>query len=138
MRVYEAAAVITSPAAVWAALADGAAWSSWDPGVERVEGAVGLGEKIATRSAPGRALGVKVTQFEPPGRLRLSRGTPLGLFPGVRTCEVSADANRSSTFRVREENTGPLKGLMWRSVPDLGLPFEQYANGLKRRVEIAA
>lgn len=32
----------------------------------------------------------------------------------------------------------PLLGLIWRSMPDLGLSFEQFAQGLKRRVETGA
>ena len=36
-----------------------------------------------------------------------------------------------------KDHTGPLLGLTWRSmpVPDLGPPSDQFAKGLKRRVE---
>jgi len=36
---------------------------------------------------------------------------------------------------VREEYTGPLLGLIWRSMPDLGPSFGRFARGLKLRVE---
>jgi hypothetical protein len=39
---------------------------------------------------------------------------------------------------MREEYTGPLLGMMWRSMPDLGPSFAQFVNGLKRRVETGA
>jgi len=78
---------------------------------------------------------VKVTDFDPPARLRFSGGMPLGLFRGVRTFEVSPDGNGGTAFHVREEYTGPLLGLIWRSMPDLGPSFDQFARGLKSRVE---
>jgi hypothetical protein len=39
---------------------------------------------------------------------------------------------------MREEYTGPLAGLIGKSIPDLGPSFTQFANGLKQRVEAAA
>jgi hypothetical protein len=36
---------------------------------------------------------------------------------------------------MREEYTGPLLGPIWRSMPDLGPSFEQFARGLKARAE---
>ncbi len=38
-------------------------------------------------------------------------------------------------FHVREDHTGPLPGLTWRSMPDLGTPSDRFAKGLKRRIE---
>jgi uncharacterized protein YndB with AHSA1/START domain len=138
MRYYEASSTIaSSPEAVWAVLKDGAAWPSWDSGVDKVDGQISPGEKITIRSqaAPGRAFPVKVTDFEPPARLRFSGGMPLGLFRGVRTYEVAPDGAGGTRFRVREEYTGPLLGLIWKSMPDLGPSFDQFARGLKARVE---
>jgi hypothetical protein len=138
MRYYEATSAIAgSPDAVWSVLADGASWPSWDSGVDAVEGRIEMGEtiKIRSQAAPGRAFPVKVTRFEPPAHLRFSGGMPLGLFRGVRTYEVSPGAGGQVTFRMREEYTGPLLPLIWRSMPDLGPSFRQFARGLKQRVE---
>lgn len=138
MRYYEASSMIaSSPETVWAILEDGAGWPSWDSGIERVEGRIAPGEKITIRSeaAPGRAFPVKVTKYEPPTRLQLSGGMPLGLFRGVRNFEVLPRSNNETAFRVREEYSGPLLGLIWRSMPDLGPSFERFAHGLKRRAE---
>jgi uncharacterized protein YndB with AHSA1/START domain len=139
MRYYEAtSAIAASPERVWAVLSDGAAWPTWDSGVDAVEGRIAPGEKITIRSqaAPGRAFPVQVTQFEPPARLRFAGGMPLGLFRGVRTYEVSPGAGGGSAFRMREEYTGPLLPLIWRSMPDLGPSFQRFANGLKARAEL--
>ena len=141
MRSYEATSTINaSPEAVWSVLSDGATWQTWDSGVDAVDGKIEMGERIKIRSqaAPGRAFPVKVTRFDPPARLRFSGGMPLGLFRGVRTYEVSPGADGRVTFRMREDYTGPLVPLIWRSMPDLGPSFQQFATGLKQRVESAA
>ena len=67
--------------------------------------------------------------------LRFSGGMPLGLFRGVRTYEVSEEADGQVAFRMREEYSGPLLPLVWRSMPDLGPSFQRFARGLKQRVE---
>lgn len=138
MRYYEATSTITaSPEAIWAVLSDGSNWASWDSGVDAVEGRIALGEtiKIRSQAAPGRAFPVKVTRFEPGVQLRFSGGMPFGLFRGVRTYDLSRDGDGRATFRMREEYTGPLLPLIWRSMPDLGPSFDKFARGLKARVE---
>jgi uncharacterized protein YndB with AHSA1/START domain len=138
MRYYEAASIIAaSPESVWAVLTDGATWASWDSGVDAVEGKVALGEKITIRSqaAPGRTFPVKVVIVEAPARLQFAGGMPLGLFRGVRTYTLSSDASGGTAFQVREEYTGPLVGMIWRSMPNLAPSFNQFAQGLKQRVE---
>jgi hypothetical protein len=138
MRYYEAtSAIAASPEAVWAVLSDGARWPSWDSGVDAVEGKIAEGEtiKIRSQAAPGRAFPVKVTTFEPPARLRFSGGMPLGLFRGVRTYNVTPGPDGGARFQMREEYTGALLPLIWRSMPDLGPSFDQFARGLKARVE---
>jgi uncharacterized protein YndB with AHSA1/START domain len=138
MRYYEATSTIAaSPQAVWAVLSDGASWAAWDSGVDAVDGRIALGEtvKISSQAAPGRTFPVKVTQFEPPARLRLRGGMPLGLFRGVRDYVLSPDAGGGTAFVIREEYSGVLLGLIWRSMPDLGPSFDKFARGLQQRVE---
>jgi len=62
-------------------------------------------------------------------------GMPLGLFNGVRTFTLTRDESGPTRFHMREEYTGPLLALIWRSMPDLGPSFEQFAAGLKARAE---
>ena len=138
MRFFEATSTIAaSPETVWAVLSDGQSWPSWDSGVDAVEGRIALNEtvKIRSQAAPGRAFPVKVTRFDPPDHLRFSGGMPFGLFRGVRTYELSGESGGEVTFRMREEYSGPLVPLIWRSVPDLGPSFQRFAHGLKQRVE---
>jgi hypothetical protein len=52
----------------------------------------------------------------------------------VRTFTLAPGTDGATWFTVREEYTGPLLPMIWRSMPDLG-PFRQFANGLKQRAE---
>ncbi|HEY6788183.1 MAG TPA: SRPBCC domain-containing protein [Trebonia sp.] len=138
MRYYEASSTIAAGTeAVWAVLSDGPGWATWDSGVDGVEGRITAGGtvKIRSQAVPGRAFPVKVTAFEPLARLRFNGGLPLGIFRSVRTYELAPAAGGGTAFRVREEYTGPLLGLIWRSMPDLGPSFERFARGLKLRVK---
>ncbi len=138
MRSYDATATIqASPDAIWAILTDAAGYTTWDSGVERVGGRIALGEKITvvSKANPGRAFPVKVTEFSPGRRMVWSGGMPLGLFKGVRTFTLAGAGDSATRFTVREEYTGPLLSLMWRSMPDLGPSFQQFATGLKSRAE---
>jgi uncharacterized protein YndB with AHSA1/START domain len=136
-RSFESSADIAAPPeAVWAALIDAAGWSAWDSGVDGVDGRIAAGETITIRSkaAPGRAFPVKVTTFDAPRTMVFSGGMPLGLFRGVRTYRLTP-TGPGTHFEMREEYSGPLVAVMWRSMPDLGPSFAQFATGLKARVE---
>src|SRR5207302_4668656 len=122
VKAYEASSTIgAKPDAIWAILTDGANYPSWDSGVERVEGRIAPGEtiKVYVKVNPGRAFPVKVTEFVPGQRMVWSGGMPLGLFKGVRTYKLAPQANGATTFNMREEYTGPMLPMIWRSIPDL-------------------
>ncbi len=138
MRHYESAATINaSPEAVWSVLKEAERWPDWNSGVEGVDGQIALGQKITIRSAvaPGRAFPVKVTSCDEPRRLTFTGGMPLGLFKGVRTYDLESGPAGTTTFRMREEYTGPMVPMIWNSMPDLAPSFEQFVTGLKARVE---
>ena len=140
MKAYDATSTIeASPDAIWAILTDAPNYTEWDSGVERVEGHIALGEtiKVFSKVNPGRAFPVKVTELTPGQKMVWSGGMPLGLFKGVRTFTLSPQGDGATKFTMREEYTGPLLPLLWRSMPDLGPSFEQFATGLKSRVESA-
>jgi hypothetical protein len=137
MESYESSALIEAdPAAIWAILVDAPAYPSWDSGVKAVEGSVAPGAKLKVTSEanPKRAFPVKVTELQPGERLTWSGGMPLGLFKGVRRYTLAPEGG-STRFTMREEYTGPMLPLIWRSMPDLQPSFEQFARGLKQRAE---
>ncbi|MDQ2983275.1 MAG: SRPBCC domain-containing protein [Actinomycetota bacterium] len=138
MKSYEANATIrAAPEAIWAILTDAPGYQQWDSGVKSVEGTIAPGEKLKVTSEanPGRAFPIEVTEFEQGRRMVWSGGMPLGLFKGVRTFTLEPQGDGATLFRMREEYTGPMLPLIWRSMPDLGPSFEQFANGLKQRAE---
>ena len=91
--------------------------------------------KVFSKVSPCRAFPVKVTEFTPGPKMLWSGGMPLGLFKGVRTYTLTPQGNGTTTFHMREEYTGPLTPMIWKSMPDLGPSFTQFANGLKQRAE---
>jgi hypothetical protein len=138
MKSFEASASIAaSPEAIWAILTDAPGYPTWDSGVERVEGRIAPGEQITVHSSinPGRPFPVSVTEFSPGRRMVWSGGMPLGLFKGVRTFTLTPQGDGGTSFTMREEYTGPLAGLIGRSIPDLQPSFARFANGLKRRAK---
>lgn len=138
MKSYEAVATIAAaPERVWEILVDAAGYPSWDSGVERVEGTIGAGSRIKVFSevSPGRAFPVTVGELEAPRAMSWRGGMPLGLFRGVRTFRLEPDGAGGTRFTMREEFTGPLLPLIWRSMPDLGPSFRRFAEGLKARAE---
>jgi hypothetical protein len=140
MKGFEASTTIDAGQdAVWKVLTDVGAWPSWDSGVESVEGDANPGSRLVIHSsvAPGRAFPVKVTSAQPGELLEFTGGMPLGLFRGVRRYRLESDGE-GTRFTMREEYTGALLGMIWKSIPDLGPSFEQFANGLKARVEADA
>ena len=126
-----------SPDQVWRVLADATSWPTWDSGVLRVEGTVADGNKITLTSSvdPERAFAIKVTEVSPPRRMVFSGGMPLRLFRGVRTYELSPDGT-TTRFTMREDYSGPMAPMVTRSMPDLQPSFDQFAAGLKARVEV--
>jgi hypothetical protein len=138
MKSYESEALIdASPDTIWAILTDAPAYGAWDSGVDRVEGAIAPGEtiKVHSQASPGRAFPVKVTDYRPATGMTWSGGMPLGLFRGVRTFTLAPQDGGRTRFHMREEYTGPLLPIIWRTMPDLGPSFEQFARGLKARAE---
>ena len=137
MKSYESSSTIAAPPdAVWEILTDASAYPEWDSGVVRVEGDVAPGEKLKVTSEvnPKRAYPVKVTRFEPGRAMAWTGGMPLGLMKGVRTFSLTPE-NGTTRFTLREEFTGPMLPLIWRSMPDMQPSFDKFTSGLKARAE---
>jgi hypothetical protein len=133
---FEASADIRAPAdRIWSILTDAPGYPTWDSGVTKVEGTIADGEKITVHSevAAGRAFPVKVAMRQP-AEMTWTGGMPLGLFTGVRSFRLSPD-DGGTMLTMREQYTGPLVGLMGRSIPDLQPSFDRFVNGLKARAE---
>ena len=138
MKFYEARASIgADPTTIWSILTDAPGYARWDNGVVRVEGTIAPGEtiKVVSEANPDRTFPVKVSGWKPGSHMQWSGGMPLGLFRGVRTFTLTPAGDGRTDFTVREEYSGPLLGMMWRSMPDLGPSFVKFAEGTKRQAE---
>lgn len=138
VRSFEAATRIDAgPEAVWAALVDVGGWRDWDSGVDRVEGRVGLGERLTIYATMirSRPFPVTVTELRPNEAMRWRGGLPGGLAVIERTYSLDAQDDGGTVLTVREDHTGPLAGLLGRTTPDLNPSFRQFCAGLKARTE---
>ena len=122
---------------IWRVLTDLPRWAQWNSTVERTVGNVERGAKVAVfvRQSPGRAFPVRVTELDAPRRMVWTGGMPLGLFKGTRVYELAVLAAAATVFSMREDYTGPLAGLIGKSIPDLQPAFDEFARCLKREAE---
>ena len=138
MRSFEASTRISAgPDAVWATLVDVGSWRDWDSGVDRVEGRVGLGERLTVYATMirSRPFPVTVTELRPGEAMRRRGGLPAGQAVIDRTYSLDAQDGGGTLVTVREDHTGPLAGLLGRTTPDLNPSFRQFCAGLKARTE---
>lgn len=134
---YSAAANINaSPETVWALLTNASEYPEWNPTVVRVEGDIALGQKLKVFAtvSPERAFPVQVAELVPNERMIWRGGMPLGLFKGVRTFTLTP-AGEGTAFSMHEVWSGPMLGLIKRSMPDLQPSFDEFARSLKLRAE---
>jgi uncharacterized protein YndB with AHSA1/START domain len=127
MRSHEATTLIdAAPERVWPVLTDIGAWSSWGSGVTSVDGRLALGEKlsITVEANPRRAFPVKVVTISEPDRIVFRGGLPLGLFVGERTYTLQREG-AATRFTMREQYSGPLAGVIFKSIPDLSPSFQR-------------
>ncbi|WP_370326324.1 SRPBCC family protein [Euzebya sp.] len=137
MREYMAETWIDAPPeVVWEVLSDGPGYAGWDNGVVEVEGTIAESERISVRSEvqPGRAFRLRVSDVEPARGMTWQDGMPLGLFSGRRRFALEPERG-GTAFSVREVFSGPLAGLVTRSMPDLQPSFDTFASGLKAEAE---
>lgn len=129
-------AIAAPPETVWSVLVDTARWPNFDPFCDRIEGSIALGGtvKAFTKLAPGRAFPVKVAVLDQPKLMIWRGGMPLGLFVGVRTYAITPEGS-GSRFAMREEFSGPMLGLIEKSLPDMTEPFAAFCAGLKASAE---
>jgi hypothetical protein len=137
MKFFESNCLIAAPAAkIWSVLTDPKQLVAGGLGVIRLEGTIESGARIKLWSevSPDRAFRLRVTQLHKPSIMVWSGGMPLGLLKGERTFRLSS-AQVGTEFHMREEYTGPMLPLVWKSIPDLNPSFAIFAAGLKRLAE---
>ena len=139
MPTFEATAdVAAPPSTVWTTLLETSRWPSWDPHLESVAGSLDPDGRVEIRvRGTSRPFRLRVTEHRPGERLVLAGGMPLGLFVGTRTYAL-VPSGAGTRVTMRETYTGPLAGLIGRSVPDLQPSFDAFVQGLRADAEAAA
>ena len=130
--------IAAEPGAIWAVLTDGDRLVAADTGIKRIEGRIETGGTFTlwSEAVSDRGFKTRVTEMEPPLRMVWEGGLPAGLFRGVRSFTLTPAAS-GTDFVMREEFTGPMLPLIWRSMPDLQSSFDTFAEGLARTTEHA-
>lgn len=132
-------AIAAPPSIVWQVLTDKNALLDGDFGITQLDGDLALGGKLVLRAAiaPKQAFKLKVTKFQPDHRMVWTGGMPFGLFTGKRMFTLNPDG-AGTHFVVQEIFTGPMAGMIGKSMPDLQPSFDQFADALKQAAESRA
>lgn len=139
MRHYEVRRQIAAePAVVWETLTDAERLVAADTGIARIQGVIAAGSTFTlwSEAVPQRGFKTRVVELAAPERMVWAGGMPGGLFRGVRTFTLTPTGG-GIDFQMREEFSGPLLPLIWRTMPDLQPSFEDFASGLARATEEA-
>ncbi|MEO9460243.1 MAG: hypothetical protein ABJE63_09895 [Lentilitoribacter sp.] len=137
MRYNEASSKIDAdPKTIWEILINAKELVEGDIGVTRLEGDIRLGNKIKLWAEVGgdRAFPIKVIEMNHQRKMVWQGGMPFGLFKGTRVFNLTPD-NEATIFNLREDYTGPLVPLIWKSMPDMAPSFETFVSGIKRLAE---
>jgi hypothetical protein len=139
MRFSTRTTIAAPPQKVWQILTDLPQWPEWNTTVVSTSGQVALGAKVTVtvKANPGRAFPVKVRTLDAPSRMTWVGGMPLGLFAGTRTYTLTPH-DGGTEFAMDEVYTGPIAGLITKSIPDLQPSFDEFAACLKARAEANA
>ena len=133
---YAVKVSIAAPASeVWSKLTDAEGFARWNSTVERIDGRIALGEKLAIRvpAAPGRTFTPKVVELVPERRMTWRDGL-FPMFQGTRTFTLTARGDESD-FEMAEVLRGLMLPMIRGSLPDFGPVFDRYAADLKRACE---
>jgi len=120
---------------VWRLLTDAQGFPRWNSTVSKIDGDIREGERIRLH-VPGssRTFTPKVSDVVPAQRMTWSDGFQ-PIFKGVRTFELTAGPDGSTTFVMRECFSGLVFALVRSKLPDFRPIFEAYAGDLKREAE---
>lgn len=135
MQVETSITISAPPSTAWRVLTSPDLLTR-DTGILKFHGELRPGARIKLWSevAPNRAFSMRVTAFDIDRRMIWKGGMPFGLFTGTRTFTLSG-GDRETVLDIREVFTGPMAGLITKSMPDLQPSFEKFAKAVKHMSE---
>lgn len=122
--------IAAPPARVWARLTDATQFHVWNSTVERIDGEIALGQRLAIRVpiAPGRVFRPRVAELVPERRMVWRDGFA-PMFQGERTFTLTP-CDEGTDFEMVERFSGAMLPMIKGSLPDFGPVFDQYAADL--------
>lgn len=125
-----------TPEQIWSLLTNVDKIPRWTSSIETMQGTIAPGEKVrlTVPYAPGRTFKLRVKEVVPEERMIWTDGM-LPMFRGIRTYQLVPQTNGSTTFSMVERLSGIMLPMIAGSLPDFGLPFEQFAADLKQTAE---
>jgi hypothetical protein len=137
MKTYETQIDISAPLdVVWRILTQEMPKSPIPFGILRFDGQIARRAKIKLWSevAPKRAFALTVEACDAPHNMVWRGGMPFGLFIGRRTFTLTPDGS-GCVFQMREVFSGPMSGMITKSMPDLTPGFIKFSQALKSMAE---
>lgn len=137
MKTVEIKQRIAAPSEdVWRILTDATILSGGEFGITRLDGEICDGGRIVLQNSTSGARKFRLQVFVPEQQSHMiwRGGMPFGLFTGTRHFRL-INAGQSTEFTMREEFTGPMVPLIWKSMPDLTPSFQQFATALAHYAE---
>jgi len=138
MKEYKASIEIHASAAnIWAILVDARRWPEWDSNFDKIDGKIGLGERLTifSKVMQGRPVSVIVAELVPNRQMTWTSGMPLGLFRGRHSWTLTERSDGTTQFVSYETFTGILSPLIEKSIPDMTPSFNDFVSRLKCRAE---
>lgn len=134
MKFYEVSRhIAASPETVWSILTNREALLN-GAGIAQLDGNITDGGKVTLYSEVSpRPFKLRVTLHQP-RKMVWSGGMPFGLFKGERTFTLTPQ-NDGTGFHMREEFSGAMLGMIWKSMPDLQPSFEKFADSITQQSE---
>lgn len=117
---------------IWAILTDAKSYGSWDNGIELVDGEIGPGSKFRMIPEDGDLqFKITVVAFEPHDRMTWKTKLSLGV-SSTREFVLTESPDGTTYFRMHEVFSGRSAA---KKMPDLGMRFHRFADGLKHHAE---
>lgn len=137
MKSSEAETLILAGAGtVWDILTDAGNYPVWDSGITAVSGAIRHDGRIRIRTRGGGKRTFRLRVHQIPGRLMgWSGGLPLGLLKVVRTFTLT-DLTGITHLTIRDTASGPLSGLVRKTMPGSDPAITGYVAAVKFRAEL--
>jgi hypothetical protein len=126
------------PEVVWGILTDARGFLRWNSTVSGIDGEIRDGSRLRIHAPGTKRTFTPTTSDLVPNRRMTWSGGPAGIFKGVRTFDLEAVADGSTTFTMRERFSGLMFALTKRSLPDFDPIFQRYATDLRDEAERVA